>query len=38
MRVINKAIPDPGLVMEALLKWGEKFVKKLNGDFTIFVY
>ena len=31
-------IPDPELAMFAFIKWGEKFVEKLNGDFSILIY
>ena len=38
LQIETLIIPDPELVMVAFLKWGEGFVEKLNGDFTIFIY
>lgn len=34
----NKVLKAPELIAKAYLKWGEAFVKHLNGDFAICIY
>jgi len=38
LNLIVKTPSDPELVLKAYTAWGEKFVKKINGDFAIFIY
>lgn len=38
LQLKNTRISTPKLVLKAFFQWGEDFVKKLNGDFAIFIY
>lgn len=38
LAIKEQKIPHPQLVLASFMKWGEKFVTKLNGDFAILIY